>query len=145
MRVKDLMTKNPACATPDMPLSKVAKMMVDENVGAIPVVENKDSNKVIGVVTDRDITIRAVAEEKNPLMMKAVDVMSKDVITVKVDDDVEDVARLMEKNQVRRVPVVDERGGVVGIVAQADIALKASEETTANVVQSVSEPGRKDK
>lgn len=143
MKVKELMTKKPACATPDMELTKVAKMMADENVGAIPVVENKSSMKVVGVVTDRDIATRAVAKGKNPLQMKAMDVMSTPVVTVKEDDDVEDVARLMEKNMVRRIPVLDEKGSICGIVAQADIALKASNKITADVVESISKPGKK--
>lgn len=142
MKVKELMTKAPSCATPDMTLDKVAKIMVDENVGSVPVVENKDSGKIVGMVTDRDITVRAVARAKNPLMMSARDVMSTDVITAKVDDDAQDVANLMEKNQIRRIPVLDEHGEVCGIVAQADIALKTSDRTTADVVQSVSKPPR---
>lgn len=145
MKVKELMSKDPTCATPDMTLGKVAKMMADANVGAIPIIENKDSQKVVGVVTDRDITTRAVALEKNPLMMKAMDIMSTNIITVGPDDDVEEVARLMEKNKIRRVPVVDDKGKVCGMVAQADIALKTSNETTANVVESISKPGRSSK
>jgi CBS domain-containing protein len=142
MKVKDLMTKNPVCATMDMPLSKVAKIMVDENVGSVPVIENKDTNKVVGVVTDRDIAVRAVARDKNPLQMVAMEVMSADVVTAKEEDDIQDVARLMEKNQIRRIPVVDASGIVRGIVSQADIALKGSDKTTADVVQSVSKPTR---
>ncbi len=142
MKVSELMTRRPSCATPEMVLSKVAKMMADENVGSVPVVESKDSGKIVGVVTDRDIVLRAVARAKNPLEMSAGDVMTKDVVTVHDQDDVQDVARLMEKHQVRRVPVVDENGKVCGIVAQADIALKASDKTTADVVQSVSKPSR---
>jgi CBS domain-containing protein len=142
MKVKEMMTKNPAVATPDMTLSKIARMMADEDVGAIPVVDNKDNQKVVGVITDRDITVRAVALEKNPLMMKASEIMSTGVVTVGVDDDVKDVARLMEKNQVRRVPVLDEMGKVCGIVAQADIALHASDRTTANVVEEISKPDK---
>jgi CBS domain-containing protein len=142
MKVKEMMTKNPAVATPDMTLSKIARMMADEDVGAIPVVDNKDNQKVVGVITDRDITVRAVALEKNPLMMKASEIMSTGVVTVTVDDDVKDVARLMEKNQVRRVPVLDEMGKVCGIVAQADIALHASDRTTANVVEEISKPDK---
>ena len=140
MKVKELMTKNPAVATPDMTLNKVARMMADENVGAIPVVDNKDSQKVIGMITDRDITIRAVAQEKNPLMMKASEIMSSGVVTVSIDDDIKDVARMMEKNQVRRVPVLDEMGKVCGIVAQADIALKGNDKITGNVVEEISKP-----
>ena len=142
MKVSELMTRRPACATPEMTLSKVAKMMADENVGSVPVIENKDSGKIVGVVTDRDITLRAVARGKNPLEMSAKDVMTADVFTVRDEDDVQDVARLMETHQIRRVPVVDTNGKVCGIVAQADIALKASDRTTADVVQSVSKPNR---
>jgi CBS domain-containing protein len=135
------MSKNPAVATPDTTLTKVARMMVDENVGAIPVVDNKESQKVVGMITDRDIATRAVALEKNPLMMKAADIMSTGVVTVRTSDDIEDVARLMEKNQVRRLPVIDEMGKVCGIVAQADIALKGNDKITGNVVEGISKPG----
>jgi CBS domain-containing protein len=143
MKVRELMTKKPACATPDMDLSKVAKLMEDYNVGAIPVVENKNSMKVVGVVTDRDITTRAVARGKNPLQMTAMDVMSTPVFTVTQDDDIEHVTQMMEKKQVRRVPVVDENGDVCGMVAQADIALKTTDRTTGDLVEKVSKPARK--
>ena len=143
MKARDLMSKKPACATPEMGLSQIAKMMAEFNVGAIPVVENQDSKKLVGVVTDRDIATRAVAREKNPLQMKARDIMSTPVITVQQDDDVQDVARMMEKNMVRRLPVVNENGEVSGMVAQADIALKASDETTAEIVQAISKPASK--
>ena len=143
MKVKELMTKKPACATPEMELTKVAKMMKEHNVGAIPVVENKDSMKVVGVVTDRDIATRAIAEGKNPLQMKAQEIMSTPVVTVNEDDDIQDVARMMEKNKVRRIPVVDQQGNIRGMVAQADIALKGSDQITASVVESVSKPGKK--
>ena len=140
MKVRELMTKKPACATPDMELNKVAKLMADHNVGSIPIVENKDSMKIVGVVTDRDIATRAVAAGKNPLQMTAREVMSTPVVTASLDDDIQDVARLMEKNMVRRVPVLDEQGQVCGMVAQADIALKSTDKITADVVQSVSKP-----
>lgn len=143
MKVKELMTKKPAVATPDTDLTQVARMMADQQVGSIPVVENKESRKVVGIVTDRDIATRAVAEGKNPLQMKASEIMSKPVITVNEDDDVNDVARLMEKNMVRRIPVVDEKGELCGMVAQADIALKATDKITADVVQTISKPTEK--
>jgi CBS domain-containing protein len=140
MKVKDLMSKEPELATPDMNLTKIAKMMAEQNVGSIPVVQSRENLKVVGMVTDRDITTRAVAEGRDPLMVTAGEVMSTPVVTVKQDDDVKDVARLMEKNMVRRLPVVDEEGFVCGIVAQADIALKSNDKTTADVVQSISKP-----
>jgi CBS domain-containing protein len=136
MKVKDLMTKNPACASADAALSKVARLMVEHNVGSIPIVE-KNSNKVIGVVTDRDIATRVVAEEKDPKQIKASDIMSSPVVTVKAEDNIEDVTRLMEKNMIRRVPVVDEMGNCMGI------ALKTSDKTTADMVQEISKPTEK--
>src|SRR5690606_9921829 len=129
--------------TPDMELSKVAKMMAEHNVGSIPVVENKDNMRVVGMVTDRDIATRAGAEGKNPLQMRAQEIMSTPVIPVQEDDDVEEVAQLMQENMVRRVPVLDRQGSICGMVAQADIALKASDQTTADVVQSISKPTQK--
>jgi CBS domain-containing protein len=140
MKVKDLMTQKPACATPDMGLEKVARMMDEYKVGSIPVVENKDSMKVIGMITDRDIATRAVAKGKNPLQMKAMEIMTTPVVLAKSEDDAREVARLMEKHMIRRVPVVDDSGMLCGMVAQADIALKTSDQITADVVQSVSKP-----
>ena len=140
MKVKEIMTKKLFFAMPDTDLPTIAKMMADENVGEIPIVDNKDHMKAMGVVTDRDIATRAVAKNKNPLQMKAQDVMSTPVVTVKQDADLTEVARLMEKNMIRRVPVVDENGMLCGIVAQADIALKSSDRMTSDVVEKVSKP-----
>ncbi len=140
MHVKDVMTANPACCTPETRLEEVARMMVENDCGCIPVVESSDSMKPVGTVTDRDICCRTVAEGKNPLQMTAADIMSSPVFTVTPEDDLNKCSNVMEENQVRRVVVVDERGGCCGIVAQADIALDASERVTAEVVQEVSRP-----
>lgn len=138
MNVKDVMTNNPACCTPKTKLTEVAKMMVDNDCGCIPVVENESTNKPVGMITDRDITVRTVAEGKNPLDLTAADAMTKDPVTVTADSSVEDCCNLMEKEQLRRIAVVDENGGCCGIVAQADIATSASGAKTAEVVQEVS-------
>lgn len=138
MKVKDIMTKNPACCMPETKLQEAAKMMVDNDCGCIPVVEDNKNQKPVGMITDRDITIRTVADGKNPLEMTVGDVMSKNVITVTGDSSVEDCCNLMEKNQVRRVAVVDENGGCCGIVAQADIAIKAEDSKTDKVVEKIS-------
>lgn len=138
MKVKEIMTENPACCTGSTNLQEVAKMMVDNDCGCIPVVENEDNKKPIGMITDRDITIRTVAKGKNPLEMTAEEVMSKQVITVKEDTPVEDCCNLMEENQIRRVAVVDQNGSCCGMVAQADIALDTDDDKTAEVVQEVS-------
>ena len=138
MQVKDIMTDNPACCTPETPLRDVARMMVDCDCGEIPVVDT--SQRPIGVVTDRDITCRAVAQGKNPLEMTANDVMSHPVITVSPDTDLEDALDTMETHQVRRVPAVDADGKICGIVSQADIARHAPEDETAEMVKDVSQP-----
>jgi len=138
MQVKDIMTDNPACCTPDTSLRDVARMMVDCDCGEIPVVDT--AQRPIGVVTDRDITCRAVAQGKNPLEMKASDVMSHPVVTVRPDTDIDDACDAMETHQVRRVPVVDDDGRICGIVAQADVARNAPDEETAEMVKDVSQP-----
>lgn len=138
MLVKEIMTSNPACCTADAKLQDVAKMMVTNDCGCIPVVENNAHNKLIGVITDRDIACRAVAEGKNPLDLTAKDVMTSKVFTVTPKTSVEDCCNLMEEKQIRRVAVIDENGGCCGMVAQADIAINAGNQKTAEVVQKVS-------
>lgn len=139
MQVKDIMTRDPACCTLDTNLQEVARMMVERDCGEIPVVENRQSMKPVGVVTDRDICCRTVAEGKNPLEMTAGDCMSSPCVTVTPEMSVEDCCRVMEENKIRRVPVVDERGACCGIVAQADIAQHAPKQETAEVVRAVSQ------
>src|SRR5213592_4067100 len=116
------MTRNPACCTADTNLQEVAMLMVEHDCGETPVVDSKKSMKLIGVITDRDITIRTVAEGKNPLEMTAGDCMSTPCATVTQEMSVDECCKVMEENKVRRVPVVDEKGSCCGIVAQADIA-----------------------
>jgi CBS domain-containing protein len=106
--------------------------------GDIPVVDDRQSMKPVGIVTDRDICCRTVAEGKNPLEMPAGDCMSNPCLIVTPEMSVEDCCQMMKENKIRRVPVVDERGACCGIVAQADIARHASEQETAEVVKEVS-------
>ncbi len=138
MFVKDIMTGNPACCTEETSLQDVAKLMKENDCGCIPVVEEMAGKRPVGVITDRDICCRTVAEGKNPLEMKVNDVMTSGVETVEPNTSVEDCCNLMEEKQIRRVVVVDDSGGCCGIVAQADIAIKAEENQTAEVVQEVS-------
>ena len=142
MQVKEIMTESPACCTPDTPLQVVAQMMVNHDCGCIPVIENEETGKPVGVVTDRDIVTHTVAEGKNPQELTARDCMSSPVVTVTPDTSVDDCCNTMEENQIRRVPVVDGGGGCCGMVAQADIALNADEHETAEVVQDISRPTR---
>lgn len=138
MFVKEIMTENPACCTSDSSLQEVAKMMLDNDCGAIPVVEDNKHKRPIGVVTDRDITIRTIAKGDNPLNMTAKSVMTKNVFTVTPETSVEECVNLMETNQVRRILVVDENGNCIGMVAQADIALKAKDSEAEDMVEEVS-------
>jgi CBS domain-containing protein len=140
MQVKDVMTSDPACCTPDSMLQRVAEMMVENDCGEIPVVENMASMKPIGVITDRDITCRTVAKGLNPLTMTVSDCMTTPCVTVTPDTSLDDCCRVLEGNQIRRVPVVDEGGACCGIVALADIAKHAPKRETAEVVKEVSEP-----
>ena len=117
---RDVMTRDPACCTPHSTLDQVAKLMVQNNCGEIPVVDVND--QLIGVITDRDIVCRAVADGKNPMAHTVDTCMSQPVVTVGADASLDDVVSTMEKHQIRRVPVVDERGCCAGIISQADVA-----------------------
>lgn len=138
MEVREIMTKNPACCTPNTTLQEVAKMFVDHDCGCIPVVDSEKGMKPVGVITDRDICCRAVAQGKNPLEMTARECMSDSVVTVTPEMSLDECCTIMENNQVRRVPVVDANGRCCGMVAQADIAQHASNNKTAEVVKEVS-------
>ena len=138
MNVREVMTADPVCCTADTPLTEVAKMMVECDCGAIPVVDSQDSKKPVGMITDRDITIRTVAEGRNPLDLTASDAMTVNVMTVTPDTSIEECCNLMEDQQIRRVVVVDENGACCGMIAQADIAINADSRKTAEVVQEVS-------
>lgn len=140
MQVKDIMTKDPACCTADTNLKDVARMMVDCDCGGIPVIDNQQTKKPIGVVTDRDITCRTIAEGKNPLGMTAKDCMTKPAFTVTPETNMEECCELMEEKHIRRIVVVDQKGGCCGIVAQADLAQNAPEEEAAKFLKEVSEP-----
>lgn len=138
MQVREIMTKDPACCAPESNLQEVARLMADNDCGEIPVVD--ESGRPKGVVTDRDIACRAVAEGRDPRQTAARDVMSTPVITVTPEEGVEHSLELMEQNQVRRLPVVDESGACCGMVAQADIARRTSERDTGELVRDVSQP-----
>ncbi len=138
MRIKDIMTADPACCAPDTPLPEVARLMVEHDCGEIPVLDAQ--RQPMGVITDRDITCRTVAENRNPLELTARDCMSSPVVTVASEASVGDCCKTMEDHQVRRVPVVDEQGSCCGMVAQADVARRASAQDAAEVVKEVSRP-----
>lgn len=136
--VTSVMTANPACCKADTPLRDVARMMVDHDCGQIPVVDA--DNKPVGVVTDRDIAVRVVAEGKDAAASVASDAMSAPCRTVQSDTSLYDCTCLMEAEKIRRIPVVDADGRLAGIVSIADLALAGKDEATAQVVKEVSEP-----
>lgn len=138
MKAKDIMTGDPACCTRDTNLEEVAKLMDENDCGCIPVVEDESSRKPVGVVTDRDITCRVIAQGQNALEKTAGDCMSTPCVTVTEDTSMEDCCRILEEKQIRRVPVIDSNGDCCGMVAQADIARDASREQTAGVLKEVS-------
>ncbi len=138
MKIQELMTPDPATCGPEEGLQEVARKFSEHDCGMIPVVD--DQGKPLGAVTDRDIACRAVAEGKNPLELKAKDIMSKPPVTVSRDHDFDEVVRKLEENQLRRVIVTDDRGHCCGVVAQADIARHAPAATTSKVVREVSQP-----
>ena len=140
MEVKDVMTPDPACCMPDTTLQHVAELMVENDCGEIPVIENAANMKPVGVVTDRDIVCRTVAKGLNPLTMTVSDCMTTPAVTVTPDTSLDECCRVLEENQIRRVPVVDSGGACCGIVALADIATHARKRETAEVVKEVSEP-----
>ena len=140
MRILQIMSSDPRCCTPETNLQQVAQLMCEGDCGEIPVLENTSSRRLVGVVTDRDITCRTVAAGKNPLTLSARDCMSSPVVTVTADMDVEACMEIMEANQIRRVPVVDASGGCCGIVSQADLARNAPFKETAELVAEVSRP-----
>lgn len=134
MMIMDIMTSAPVCCRPDTRLNEVAKLMLEHDCGAIPVC---GGTRIAGIVTDRDITCRALARGKNPFEVPVRDIMTTDVFTVTETDDVDKALHLMETRQVRRIPVM--RGGeVVGIVSLADLATTLPGPKVAELLESVS-------
>jgi CBS domain-containing protein len=141
MKAQDIMSRYPTCVTPDTTLADAARLMKDENIGIVPVVESTNSRRLVGVITDRDIAIRAVAEGRDGVTTSVGHVMSANVRTTTADESVDDVMQLMGSEQVRRVPVVDDRGVLVGIISQADIVLNAKDDRRAEkTVEQISKP-----
>jgi CBS domain-containing protein len=134
---RDVMTPDPACCTSSTSIDEVAKLMVQNDCGEIPVVDTRD--RVVGVVTDRDIVCRVVAEGKNPVGHTVEECMTNPVVTVREDAPLDEVLKTMEDHQIRRVPVVGDDGCCAGIIAQADVAREGAEHEVAELVREVSE------
>jgi CBS domain-containing protein len=142
MKAQDVMTTEPACCTPDSTAREAARLMREHDCGCVPVVEG-ESNRVVGVVTDRDIACRCVAEGRGAETAVR-EIMTKDPQCCHPGDDIAAVEQIMMQAQVRRVPVVDANGNCVGMIAQADLALNdkaANDSEIGRVVERISEPG----
>ncbi len=135
MKVKDAMHKGAEWVEPQTPIGEVARTMRDLDIGAIPVGEN---DRLVGMVTDRDIACRVVANGTDPGKLTAGDVMSKGILYCRETEDLEDAMRIMEQKQVRRLPVIDDRKRMVGMLSLGDIADAASHELSGEVIAAVS-------
>jgi CBS domain-containing protein len=133
--IREVMTSNPRAIEADKPVADAAKLMRDEDVGLAPVVEG---DRLVGTLTDRDIAIRVVAEGKDPASTAVREVASTDVVTVGPEQNLDDALSLMAQHQVRRVPVVEQDGRLVGVVAQADVARQSDEQQTGELVGHIS-------
>lgn len=129
------MTQRPRALDPKTPLNKVAEVMEADDVGAVPLVED---DRLVGIVTDRDIVVRAIAKGKDPSGMPAFDVSSRELVTVHPDDNLSDALELMARYQVRRVAVTAEDDRLVGVVSQADVAREAKDKDTGQLVEGIS-------
>lgn len=137
----EVMTKNPTCCTVNETADRAAILMKKEDVGAIPVVDNQQSKKLVGIVTDRDLTLNVLAEGRDARNVKLESVMTRVPFTCREGDDLNEAMEAMAKHQVRRMPVVNDNGQIVGIIAQADLATRVDKpKKTAAVIEEISEP-----
>jgi CBS domain-containing protein len=134
-KVADVMTQRPRAVTPQTSLTEVAEVMENEDVGAVPLVEG---DRLVGIVTDRDIVVRAIAKGKDPRGMPASEVSSRELLTVSPDDDLSDALNVMAQHQVRRLAVTAEDDRLVGVVSQADVALQGKDKDTGQMVEGIS-------
>ena len=135
-KVREVMTNNPRCVTAETPVAEAARLMKSEDVGSLPILEGE---RVTGIVTDRDIVLQAVAEGKNPSGMPVREVASRELIKVNADEDLSSALQLMASQQVRRLPVVDDDGRLVGILAQADVAREVKDKDSGQMLQDISQ------
>ena len=140
----EVMTKTPVCCLPNDMVVKAAELMKSKNIGSIPVIENEQTRKLVGIVTDRDLTLRIVAKGRDANSTRVEAVMTSKVVTCLADDDLQKAMNAMSEHQLRRIPVVDNNNMVVGIIAQADVATRVDQpEKTAAMVKGISQSNPK--
>jgi CBS domain-containing protein len=138
--LEEVMSKDVACATSEIKLTEIAKMMVDFDCGEIPVVKSLQDREVIGVVTDRDIVCRTLGKGLNPMDLTVKECMTTDIFTADYDMTVEDCVAIMREHLIRRLPVVDENNKLCGIISQADLVKYVNEDDAFELVQDISQP-----
>lgn len=140
MTCRELMTPNPQCCLPADTVEQAARVMRDADVGPVPIVESQTNQQLLGMVTDRDLAIRVIAEGRDARTTRLEEIMSRGVISCRAEDEVDDAIEAMEENQVRRIPVVDDDGLLIGMISQADVARALDEEEAGEMLQEISEP-----
>ena len=139
-KCRDVMTKDLVTSTPEDTITEVAQLMKNEDIGPVLVVDNDDSKTLVGIITDRDIVLKVIAEGKDPKPTRVGEVMSKKLVTCRPDDNVDVAIDAMAHYQLRRIPVVEDNMKLVGIISQADVATRVDKpEKTAEVVKKISE------
>ncbi len=138
---EEVMTLNPVCCLPTDGVKRAAELMKHENVGPIPVIENEQTRKLIGIITDRDLVLEVMAEGHDTKSTKVETVMTRKMVSCRADDSVQKAMDLMSKHQLRRITIVDQKNVILGIISQADIATRGNHpEKTAEVVKDISQP-----
>lgn len=136
-----VMTKDPVCCFPNDVVAKVVELMKSNDIGSVPIIENERTMTLVGIVTDRDLALKMVAEGRDAKSTLAEEVMTREVVTCRADDDLQTALDAMSEHQLRRIPVIDSNNRIVGIIAQADVATRIGQpETIATVVKEISQP-----
>jgi CBS domain-containing protein len=140
----EVMTKNPVCCLPGDMVTNAAKLMKIGNIGSIPVIEDRQSQKLVGIVTDRDLALKIVAEGRDASSTKVEAVMTRKLVTCHAEDDMQKALDAMSEHQLRRIPIVNNDNKILGIIAQADVATRVNQPgKTAEMVKEISQPAGK--
>lgn len=137
MNVEQAMHKGASCVSPDAPIAEIARLMKKDDIGAVPVCEN---DRLVGMITDRDMALRLLSNGADPKSQTARDVMTKGIIYCRSDQSIEDAIHLMEDKKVRRLPVINDKKRLVGMLSLSDISHHASRELSGELVQAVAMP-----
>ena len=139
-KCNEVMTKTPVCCLPNDMVAKVAQLMKSKDIGPVPIIENEQTKKLVGIVTDRDLALKIVAKGHYAKSTKVETVMTRQVVTCRAEDDLQKALDAMAEHQLRRIPIVDNDNKIVGIIAQADVATRVDQPTkTAEVVKDISQ------